>query len=405
MRPRKKVIAAIATALVVGASLASCSGTSTPSTSGSADSNQTFTIGAALPLSGPNTSFGKLLSDGYDSAAKYVNSAGLLNGQVKIAYGDDQCLPQPAVTAVHQLVEVDSAIALGVLCSNAVQAVAPYTLSKGMLTVNTNGSSPTMAGVSKSVVSLGPLLTGELPLMMDYAVKKLKVKNVAVMYTDETLGQSAAKAVDALASRLKYKVVASLNVQALNTTDFSSPVAKIAAAKPDAVFVGMLGASQSNAFLTNLRQAGVTVPALSYDGFNDPTTTALDAAQGSYYAQPNVNLQSSDKITKGYLASYKKDHSADPAAASLPGANAVILIAEAISALQKSGKKVTSDAILKYVYSDKSFDLIGGKASFIFPDAILAPSMSIMKIQNKTATSVENIDSDTVRKTIDNAGL
>jgi ABC-type branched-subunit amino acid transport system substrate-binding protein len=399
-----KVIAALTITLVAGASLVACSGqTSTTTTSGS--SNQTFTIGAALPLSGPNISFGKLLSDGYDSAVKYVNSAGIIKGKLKMAYGDDQCLPQPAVTAVHQLVEVNNAVALGVLCSNAVQAVAPYTLSNKILTVNTNGSSPDMAGVSKSVVSLGPLLTGELPLMMNYAVKKLKVKKVAVMYTDETLGQSAAKAVNSLASKLHYKVVASLNVSALDTTDFSSQVAKIAAAKPDAVFVGMLGASQSNAFLTNLRQAGVTAPALSYDGFNDPTTIALDAAQGSYYAQPNVDLSATDKVTKGYLASYRKTHSADPAAASLPGANAVILIAEAIAALQKSGTKVTSAAILNYVNSDKKFDLIGGNATFIFPDAILAPAMSIIKIENKAPVSVQSITSATVRKTISNSGL
>jgi branched-chain amino acid transport system substrate-binding protein len=379
----------------LAASIAACGSAGSSGGTGAAgsDGGKTYTIGAAIPLSGANASTGKLVEQAYNAAANYVNSAGLISGggKIKMAYADDQCLPSPAVTAVHQLVEVDSAAVLGVLCSNAIAAVQPYTDQNKIFTINTSGTSPQMAGIGKYVVSLTPLLDGELPTLLDYAAKTLHLKRVAVIYTDETLGQTANKAIQQIAPSLGMTVTASVSIAPLTSSDFSSQVAEIKASNPDAVYVAMLGADQSNGFMTALRQAGVTATALSYDGVGQPSTFDLPAAQGMYYAQQSVNYAATDPVTAGFVKAYKQLYKSDPWPGSGQIADAVILSAQLINTLNKQGKPITGPNLMALVKSAKSFNLVGGKVAFQFPANDLVTPIDLLKISGQQPVKVATV--------------
>jgi branched-chain amino acid transport system substrate-binding protein len=381
-------VAALTAAVAACASSSSNDGTNA---AGNA-SGKTYTIGAAIPLSGANASTGKLVEQAYNAAANYVNSAGMISGgKVKMAYADDQCLPSPAVTAVHQLVQVDSATMLGVLCSNAIAAVQPYTDQNQIFTINTSGTSPQMAGIGKYIVSLTPLLNGELPTLLEYAAKTLHLNRIAVIYTQETLGETANKAIQKIAPTLGMTVTSSVSIAPLTSSDFSSQVAEIKASHPDAVYVAMLGADQSNGFMTALRAAGVTATALSYDGVGQPSTFSLPAAQGMYYAQQAVNYAATDPITTGYANAYKKLYNTAPWPGSGQIADAVIVSAQLINTLNKQGKPITGPNLMGLVKSQKAFNLVGGKVSFQFPANDLVTPIDLLMIKNKAPVTMTTI--------------
>jgi branched-chain amino acid transport system substrate-binding protein len=308
-----------------------------------------------------------------------------------MAYADDQCLPSPAVTAVHQLVQVDSATMLGVLCSNAIAAVQPYTDQNQIFTINTSGTSPQMAGIGKYIVSLTPLLNGELPTLLEYAAKTLHLNRIAVIYTQETLGETANKAIQKIAPTLGMTVTSSVSIAPLTSSDFSSQVAEIKASHPDAVYVAMLGADQSNGFMTALRAAGVTATALSYDGVGQPSTFSLPAAQGMYYAQQAVNYAATDPITTGYANAYKKLYNTAPWPGSGQIADAVIVSAQLINTLNKQGKPITGPNLMGLVKSQKAFNLVGGKVSFQFPANDLVTPIDLLMIKNKAPVTMTTI--------------
>ena len=171
-----------------------------------------YKIGVALPLSGPAAPTGQVFRPGYEAAVKYVNTAGLLTGSVQAVFEDNQCAPAPTVTAVQKFVSIEQVTTLTVVCSGPILAAAPAAERNQIPLINVSASSPAMAGVNPYVVSLNPLLNGELPPVLAYAAQTLKIKTIAVVYSAETLGKTANEAVTRMAPALGMKVVGSVSV-------------------------------------------------------------------------------------------------------------------------------------------------------------------------------------------------
>lgn len=365
---------------------------------------ETYKVGVGLPLSGPAAPTGNIFQPGYEAAVAFVNSAKLLDGTLEAVFEDNQCAPAPTVTAVQKFVSVERVTTMTAVCSSPLLAAAPAALRNQVPLINVSASSPAMVGVNDYLLSLSPLLNGELPPVLSYAAENLGVKSVAVVYSEETLGKTALEAVNRMAPALGMTVAGDVSVDPTKTSDFSGQVAKLRAMKPDAIYIGMIGGAE--AVMTAMREAGIESHILSFDLFNTPQITGLAAAQGAIYAVQHFDLTRDDPITQGFLEVFKAANDGQvPNAGQVQAANAIIMSAILIGELQREGKEVTGPNIIELIKTKKQFDLIGGPTTIRYPGAYTVSAIGLIKIEDGKATNFQVIDAETVAKLQAAAGL
>jgi branched-chain amino acid transport system substrate-binding protein len=371
---------------------------------GIARAQDTYKIGVGLPLSGPAAPTGQVFRPGYEAAVKFVNTAGLLKGSVQAVFEDNQCAPAATVAAVQKFVSVEHVTTITAVCSSAILAAAPIAQRNEVPLINASASSPSMIGVGDYVVSLNPLLNGELPPVLAYAAETLKAKSIAVVYSEETLGKTAVQAVDRMAPGLGMKVVGSVSVDPTKSSDFSGQVAKLRAMQPDAIYVGMVGGAE--AMLTAIREAGIQAQILSFDLFNTPQITGLSAAQGAIYAVQYFDLKSADPITSGFLKTFAADNIGQmPNSGQVQAANSIVLSAVAMGELQKEGKEVSGANVLELIKRKKQFGIIGGTTTIKYPGGYTVGAIGLIKIDNKKIDGFQVISGEEVGKLQTKAGL
>jgi branched-chain amino acid transport system substrate-binding protein len=369
-----------------------------------AGAQEAYKIGVGLPLSGPAAPTGQVFRPGYEAAVKFINGSGLIKGSIEAVFEDNQCAPAATVTAVQKFVSVERVTTMTAVCSSAILAAAPIAQRNEVPLINASASSPAMVGVNEYVFSLNPLLNGELPPVLAYAADTLKLKSVAVVYSEETLGKTSVEAVNRMAPVLGMKVVGTVSVDPTKSSDFSGQVAKLRAMQPDAVYVGMVGGAE--AVLTAIQEAGISAQILSFDLFNTPQITGLSAAQGAVYAVQYFDLESTDAITSGFVKTFMADNDGRrPNAGQVQAANAIVLSAVLIGELQRAGKPVNGPNILGLVKQKKQFDIIGGSTTIKYPGGFTVGAIGLVKIENKATSNFQVISGDEVGKLQAKAGL
>ncbi len=371
---------------------------------GIARAQDAYRIGVGLPLSGPAAPTGQVFRPGYEAAVKFINGSGLIKGSIEAIFEDNQCAPAPTVTAVQKFASVEHVTTMTAVCSSAILAAAPIAQRNEIPLINASASSPAMVGVNDYVFSLDPLLNGELPPVLAYAADTLKLKSVAVVYSEETLGKTSVDAVNRMAPVLGMKVVGTVSVDPTKTSDFSGQVAKLRAMQPDAVYIGMVGGAE--AVLTAIREAGIPAQILSFDLFNTPQITGLSAAQGAVYAVQYFDLESKDAITAGFVKTFMAANDGKrPNAGQVQAANSIVLSAVLIGELQRAGKPVNGPNILELVKQRKQFDIIGGSTTIKYPGGYTVGAIGLVKIENKATSNFEVISGDEVGRLQAKAGL
>jgi len=101
-------------------------------------------IGAVLPLTGTESSWGADAKEGIELAVEEINSrGGIKNKKIEIIYEDGQCKPEPAVTAAQKLINVDRvSVIIGEICSSATLAIAPITETAKVVLISPGSASP-----------------------------------------------------------------------------------------------------------------------------------------------------------------------------------------------------------------------------------------------------------------------
>ena len=194
---------------------------------------------------------------------------------------DDELKPDVAVTKVGAALERDKVdFVAGVVFSNILQAIfRPVTESQTTL-ISTNAGPSTFAGKGCNPYLFVTSYQNDQPhATMGQVAQDEGYKRVFILVPNYQAGKDAAAG---FKSRFKGEVVDEIYVP-LNQLDFSTEVAKIAAAKPDAVFAFMPGGLGIN-LVRAYRQGGLaSIPFLSAFTVDESTLPAhKDAALGFF---------------------------------------------------------------------------------------------------------------------------
>ena len=210
-------------------------------------------VGLIATLSGPPAVLGQQLRNGFNLAVK--NLGGKLGGRdVEVIVADDELKPDVAVTKVKALVERDKVeFVVGPIFSNILQAIMKPVTDGGAILISPNAGTSNFAGKECNPnFFVTSYQNDQVFAVSGKHAQDTGIKKVFLMAPNYQAGR------DALAGfKICFKgEIADEVYVPLNQLDYSAELAKIAAAKPDAIYVFLPGGMGVN-FVKQFRQAGL----------------------------------------------------------------------------------------------------------------------------------------------------
>jgi branched-chain amino acid transport system substrate-binding protein len=344
MKNRFKIFGAVA-ALAVGV--------------GSAEAQEKLKVGLLLTLSGPSAVLGQQARDGFQLALKDLG--GKLGGrEVEVVTVDDELKPDVAVTKAKALVERDKVdFVVGPIFSNVAVAVHKPIVDSKTFFISPNAGPSNLAGKSCNPYFLATSYQNDQNHeVLGKVAQDRGYKRVYLLAPNYQAGK------DSLAGfkrHYKGEIVEESYVP-LNTLDFQSELAKIAALNPDAMFTFMPGGMGVN-LVKQYKAAGLMerVPFLSAFTVDESTLPAQqDAAIGAFGGSnwaPNLDNPQSKK----FVADYEKAYNSVPGSYAMHGYDSALLID---SALKATGGKTDDKDALKAALHKADFKSLRGDFKF-----------------------------------------
>src|ERR1700738_545986 len=267
-------------------------------------------IGITSTLSGPPAVIGQQLRNGFLLGVK--TKGGKLGGrEADVSVADDELKPDVAVAKVKAFVERDKVdFVVGPVVSNMLIAIMKPVTDSGTFLISPNAGTSNFAG------------------------KECNANFFVTSYQNdqnhEVLG--------------KYAQDAGIKKAFIMAPNYPAELPRIAAAKPDAIFVFLPGGMGIN-FVKQFRQAGLADKIVFLSAFTVDESTLpaqQDAALGMFGGTnwaPNLD----NPQNKAFVAAYEKEYNAVPGSYAFQAYDAAQLIDSAVTAVQ--GNLADKDAL------------------------------------------------------------
>lgn len=367
-------------------SASSTAASSSPAASGS-PSGDPIKIGFPADLSSTYAYYDVPMKEGAQMAVDEINEkGGVLGRPLELSVVDQRNDPAESSKVTQQLIDDGSVYLIGTT-GDTVSAQGQLACGANIPISTGDGTSPVL------VNDMGPCA---YQLLMNDTVQGATVADYALKQGYKTALTLGSPEYPYTANLPKYfkeiftagggKVVAEENYQ-IGSGDFSAVVTKIANVKPapDVIFTPIFP-PDTQVFMKQLRDAGVTIPLLSTDGNLDPSLAdaGAKAINGMVYSASVCPADADPKIAD-FFASYKKRFGKDPSSVvAALGYDEINILANVISA----GNSADPAAIIEGL---KSVDYEGVTGKVVMdPETRRAKkAVSLIKMDQANFTCLE----------------
>jgi branched-chain amino acid transport system substrate-binding protein len=284
------------------------------------EAQEKLKIGIIATLSGPPAVLGQQLRNGFNLAVKTLD--GKLGGrEAEIIFADDELKPDLAVTKAKALVERDKVeFVVGPIFSNVLAAIMKPVTEGGAILISPNAGTSNFAGKECNAnFFVTSYQNDQVFAVSGKHAQDSGIKKVFLMAPNYQAGKDALAGFKAF---FNGEIVDEVYVP-LNQLDFSAELAKIAAAKPDAIYVY---------FVKQFRQAGLaaTTTFLSAFTVDESTLPAQQDAALGFFGGANWAPDLDNPQNKAFVAAYEKEFGAVPATYAFQAYDAALLIDSAV---------------------------------------------------------------------------
>ena len=290
----------------------------------SAGAKDKLKIGVIATLSGPPAVLGQQLRNGFELAVKDLG--GKLGGrEVEMFVQDDGLKPDIAVSKVKALVERDKVdFVVGPIFSNIQQAIFKPVTDAGVILISPNAGSSNFAG--KQCNPNFFVTSYQNDQAFGVAGKYAQDAGLKKVFLIAPNYQAGRDAITGFKRFFKGKIVGEDFVP-LGQLDYSAELSKIAATKPDAIYVFLPGGMGIN-FVKQFRQAGLAdkVKFLSAFTVDESTLPAQRDAAIGFLGGANWAPNLDNPQNKKFVAGYEKAYGAVPATYAFQAYDAALLI-------------------------------------------------------------------------------
>jgi branched-chain amino acid transport system substrate-binding protein len=329
----------------------------------------TLNVAVLAPLSGPVPTFGVSTKNGALLAIKQWNDkGGVLGMKINAIVEDSQCTPDPAVNAANKVINQDKVhYIIGEVCSKASIPVSDIANAAKVIQISPTSTNPSVTvgadGKVKPYIFRACFIDPfQGKVAAKFATDTLKAKTAFIM-SDQSNDyvRGLADAFEASFKQLGGQVLGRENYTGTDT-DFSAILSKVAAAKPDMVYLPDYY-NVVNLAMKQAKEKGITVPFMGGDGW-DSSDLDVSAADGGYYTNhydPADTSPAVQTFLKDYGAAYKDDKG-QPAVPDALAALAYDATNLLLTSIQKAGADDTSK--VKDALAGLSFDAVSGHITF-----------------------------------------
>ena len=151
-----------------------------------------------------------------------------------------------------------------------------------------------------------------------------------------------------------------------NTTDFSTTIEKLVAAKPDAIGLYHID-TQLTGLITGLRRAGFEGKLFVYN-INPSTLEAVGDAADGLLMSIDYSPAMSDPSSKEFTDSFRKKFDDDPTIYAANGYDAVLFLSAALEKVIKAGNKPDRENLLAAISEVAQTGFAGASGDTTFDD-------------------------------------
>ncbi len=285
-----------------------------PTSGNTAAASGKLQIAILAPLSGPVPAFGVMTRDGALLAIEEWNAkGGVLGKEIVPIIKDSQCTADPAVNAARQVIYEDKVkFIVGEVCSSASIPISEIANAEGVLQISPASTNPnvttTRDGVTKDYIfRAGFIDSFQGRVGARFALNELQARNAFVLAeAGDVYSQGLAEVFIAEFEAGGGSISRLENFQA-GATDFAPILARIAAAKPDIVYLSAYYNSV-NLVTRQAKEKGISTIFLGGDGWNS-TELDLRAAAGGFFTDqyaPDATTPAALAFQKAFSEHYKK---------------------------------------------------------------------------------------------------
>jgi branched-chain amino acid transport system substrate-binding protein len=313
-------------------------------------------VGVIATLSGPPAVLGQQLRNGFNLAVKDLN--GKLGGRdVEVIVVDDELKPDLAVNKVKALVDRDKVdFVVGPIFSNILAAIMKPVTEGGAILISPNAGTSNFAGKECNPnFFVTSYQNDQVFAVSGKHAQDTGIKKAFLMAPNYQAGKDALAGFKAF---FKGDIADEVYVP-LNQLDFSAELAKIATAKPDAVYVFLPGGMGVN-FVKQFRQAGLAnnITFLSAFTVDESTLPAQQDAALGFFGGANWAPDLDNPQNKRFVAAYEKEFGAVPATYAFQAYDAALLIDSAVRQVQ--GNVANREALRAAMMKAEFTSLRGG---------------------------------------------
>ena len=343
---------------------------------GSAQAQDTFRFGLAMPLTGSQALYGQDQVKAAEWAVAEINKAGGVNGKkLEMIVLDTQADPQLGIQMVNRLVSVEKVPAFVTAWSGVVKAVAPIANDNKVVELSIGANSPDIATLGDYVYTTFPLADVDIAAVAKYAATTMGKKKAAVIYINNETGIVSAEVYRKVFTATGGQVVA-YETYDPKATDFTGPLLKIRAAAPDMIHLQGL-VSDTPQVIAQMRQLGLNQPISSYSvAYNPKLIAQLGAAAEGVIATSLAPGVDDAEVVKAYVARWVKEVGREPNG--LPYTqylyDAPYLVAAVLKSLDSKKTPITGENFRKEMLAMKTFELpLTGKTTLDANHTVVKP--------------------------------
>ena len=249
-------------------------------------------VGAMIPLTGGGATVGESGQIAVELAVKNINAAGGIAGRaIQLVIGDYQTEATVGVGEAKRLVFQEKIeLLIGPTYSQVTLAVLPIQNEAKIPSVNVSGSERLTPEVGPYAFSMLANAEAQSKVMVDYAVKNMKVQSAAI-FSD--VGAQAKTAVEAIKAELAARNVKLAGVQEYQyrQTDMTPQLLALRRGAPDVILL----------FTSNGEDTGNMIKSLNELGWNVKVVGSF----GATFSGPALKIAGKDAYKNTVAVNYK----------------------------------------------------------------------------------------------------
>lgn len=334
-------------------------------TSALAQSDGKIVLGQSAPFTGPSAELGLRFNEGAQLYFDAINAKGGVHGrQIELRKADDGYEPERTAANTRKFISEGVVALFGYIGTPTTLAAMPIaSAAKVPLIAPFTGAAGLREPFNRYVIHIRASYDDETQAIVHHCAS-LGQPNIAVFYQNDAYGKAGLNGVNKALQQLGQKPVAMGTVER-NSVDVQPAVNTIVAAKPNAI-VQISSYSASAAFIRAARTAGFkgTFYNVSFVGTLALSQTLGTAARGVVISQVMpFPFSPKSPIASEYLAAIKAANKQN-LAPNYSGVEGFVAAKVLVEALQRTGRALTSEALINAFDSIQKFSVGGFMVDF-----------------------------------------